>query len=230
MESQEQIEQWKEKISHIHPNDAWVENYRNYVNQLEKKEIPVIFDLKHLAQLLDIDLNIVSHFCGKPHDFYRVFEIPKRSGGTRIIESPLPELIEAQRWIKTNILDQLYISSAAHGFSKGKTIITNASAHLGNQQILKMDIRDFFPSIRQNRIIGLFRSLGYSWKVCVLLSQVCSSNGRLPQGAATSPALSNILFFAADCRLKALADDLGVTYTRYADDLTFSSQKLSRKY
>ncbi len=227
MVSQEDVDKWKAKLSNIQSNDPWVKNYYDYVNELEGLQIPVIFDLPNLAQILDIDISIVSHFCGKPHEFYRTFDIPKRSGGTRTIESPLPELLEAQRWIKAEILEKLYISDAAHGFTKNKTIITNASEHLGNPQILKMDVKEFFPSIRQHRVIGLFKALGYSWKVSVLLSQICCSRGRLPQGAATSPTLSNILFYGADCRLKALAQNLDINYTRYADDLTFSGQHIS---
>lgn len=172
---------------------------------------------------------------------YVTFAVPKKSGGVRVISAPMPRLRAAQDWILRNILDRVPVHDAAHGFRRGRSIVTNAQPHVGADAIVSLDLKDFFPSIEYRRIKGVFGALGYSEAAATIFALLCTSantdtvdldgtryyvaNGprRLPQGAPTSPALSNILCRRLDRRLAALSAKLGFRYTRYADDLTFSA-------
>lgn len=171
---------------------------------------------------------------------YRRFTIPKKSGGERAIWAPLPRLKAAQRWILREIVERLPVHGAAHGFLPGRSIFTNAHAHTDARIVVGMDLKDFFPSITWRRVKGVFRNAGYREQVSTLLALVCTEAPReviehdgqtffaalgprcLPQGAPTSPALTNTLCLRLDRRLAGLARQQGWRYTRYADDLTFS--------
>jgi retron-type reverse transcriptase len=173
---------------------------------------------------------------------YVRFKIPKKTGGERTISAPMPRLKTAQHWILKNILEKVQINSAAHGFCSKHSIVTNAEPHLGAEVIVNVDLKDFFPSISYRRIKGLFKSLGYSEAASTIFGLICTepeveqvslddityyiatSIRHLPQGAPTSPALTNILCRRLDKRLTKAATELGFTYTRYADDLTFSAK------
>jgi len=172
---------------------------------------------------------------------YKRFQIPKKSGGTRQISAPMPRLKRAQEWVLRNILDKVPVHDAAHGFRKGRSIVSNAVPHAGADVVVNLDLRDFFPTITYRRIRGVFRKLGYSEQVATIFALICSEprvetvqlDGRtwyvakgerfLPQGAPTSPAITNLLCRRLDARLAHVAKQLGFRYTRYADDLTFSA-------
>jgi RNA-directed DNA polymerase len=172
---------------------------------------------------------------------YIRFKIPKKTGGDRIISSPMPRLKQAQHWILNNILEKVALHDASHGFRPGRSIVSNAQPHVGADVIINLDLKDFFPSISYKRIKGLFRSLGYSEAAATIFGLLCTeptieaieldgktyyvalSERLLPQGAPTSPALTNILCYRLDNRLTKMAESLGFVYTRYADDLTFSA-------
>jgi RNA-directed DNA polymerase len=181
------------------------------------------------------------------HYHYRI--LAKRFGSVRVIEAPKPRLKDRQRQILLWILQQVPPHSAVHGFVKGRSIKTFAALHVGRRVVLRMDLRDFFPTFGGVRIQNLFRTLGYPEKVADLLGGICTNavplnvwnevvpgldparlgelrrlyaRSHLPQGAPTSPALANISFYRMDCRLSALAKSAGADYTRYADDLAFS--------
>ncbi|MBT3224427.1 MAG: RNA-directed DNA polymerase, partial [Proteobacteria bacterium] len=171
---------------------------------------------------------------------YRRFTIPKRNGSKRPIWAPLPKLKEAQRWILHNIVEHLPVHGAAHGFLTGRGIVTNARPHGGSALLLNIDLKEFFPTVTWRRVRGVFRKAGYREQVATLLALICTEaprevvefNGEtwyvalgprcLPQGAPTSPALTNTICLRLDRRLSGLAKKNGYTYTRYADDLTFS--------
>jgi hypothetical protein len=171
--------------------------------------------------------------------YYR-FTIPKRDGSPRPIWAPLPKLKAAQHWILHNIIEKLPVHGAAHGFLAGRSILTNAAAHTDARIVLKMDIKDFFPTVTFPRVKGVFRKAGYREQIATLLALLCTEAPReivrhdgndfyvalgprcLPQGAPTSPALTNTLCLSLDRRVTALAKRFGWRYTRYADDLTFS--------
>jgi RNA-directed DNA polymerase len=189
--------------------------------------LPVIFEFDHLAALLGRTPAYLASAVNSTKNHYRVFEIPKRRGGMRRIDAPYPALLECQRWINSNILAKVPISSAAHGFTTGRSILTNASIHCSKKHLLKMDLKDFFPSIGIQRVIKVFQVLGYPNNVAVYLARLCCLSDSLPQGAATSPALSNIIAGRLDARLSGLAQKANLQYSRYADDMIFSGHHIS---
>jgi RNA-directed DNA polymerase len=172
---------------------------------------------------------------------YVRFTVPKKSGGTRTLSAPHRTLAAAQRWIFDNILRRLPVEPPAHGFQPGRGIFTNAQLHVRRAVVVNLDLQDFFPSITFPRVRSVFQRLGYSPAVSTIFALLCTECPRqivdyagqtyhvavgprgLPQGACTSPALSNQVARRLDRRLRGLADKLGLTYTRYADDLTFSA-------
>ena len=174
---------------------------------------------------------------------YHSFTLPKKTGGERLISAPMPRLKRAQYWVLDNILAKVPAHDAAHGFLAGRSIVSNAAPHAGHDVVINLDVKDFFPSIAFGRIKGVFRHLGYGEAMATLLALLCSENraqawqvdgeklfvgGKarervLPQGAPTSPMLTNLLCRRLDRRLLGLARQLGFVYTRYADDLTFSA-------
>jgi hypothetical protein len=181
------------------------------------------------------------------HYHYRI--LPKRTGGVRLIESPKHNLKALQRRILSSILDRVPAHAAVHGFVKGRSIATFAAPHAGRQVLLRLDLENFFPAFPAARAQALFRTLGYPEAVADLLGGLCSNamprsvwrnrpleidtvrwheaqllymRPHLPQGAPTSPAITNLTAFRLDCRLTGLARSAGAVYTRYADDLAFS--------
>lgn len=172
---------------------------------------------------------------------YVRFEIPKKRGGTRLISAPMPRLKLAQHWILENILNKISVHDAAHGFMAQRSIVTNAQPHVGASVVVNLDLKDFFPTITYRRVKGVFKHMGYSEALCTIFALICTepeivkaeldgktyyvaqSARHLPQGAPTSPMLTNIICRRLDNRLTGLSKKLGFTYTRYADDLTFSS-------
>lgn len=173
---------------------------------------------------------------------YRSFAIAKRDGSDRIICAPNTQLRYVQRRILDQILSVQPIHDAAHGFVTGRSIVTNAEPHIGARLILKVDLRNFFPTIHWTRVLGLFTSLGYysgncklsvddrSRNVAVVLARLCTytplphswQRCHTPQGAPTSPAIANLVCRKLDARLAGLSKRMSAIYTRYADDLTFS--------
>jgi RNA-directed DNA polymerase len=179
---------------------------------------------------------------------YIRFKIPKKTGGERSISAPMPRLKQAQTWILHNILEQVELHDAAHGFRRDRSIVSNAQPHVGKDVIINFDLKDFFPSISYRRIKGLFLALGYSEAVAIVLALLCTEpeieevelDGKtyfvaqteryLPQGSPASPAITNILCRRLDKRLTQMAENLGFVYTRYADDLTFSASGDNLRY
>ena len=153
---------------------------------------------------------------------YSVFHVSKRTGGTRTISAPAAELKAMQRRILHRLLRRLKAHPCATGFERGHSIVSNALPHARQQIIIKLDIRDFFNSIPALRIENFFRAIGWNAEAAALLTQLCTHDGSLPQGAPTSPRLSNLVNYRLDSRLFALAQFRGLAYSRYADDLTFS--------
>jgi hypothetical protein len=181
------------------------------------------------------------------HYHYRL--VRKHHGGIRLIESPKPLLKNVQRQILHGILNRVPMHVAAHGFVRGRSIRTFAQPHVGQRFVLRMDLKDFFPSIQRAPLQGFFRTLGYPDTVANVLVCLCTSSTprslwtdagvlveseqlrafgdlygqrHLPQGAPTSPALANCRAHRLDCRLAGLATAASANYTRYADDLAFS--------
>ncbi|WP_170791385.1 reverse transcriptase family protein [Ruegeria lacuscaerulensis] len=217
---------WESYFEEIGLDTELSAKYIPYIARCADAKIPPIFEQDHLAQLLGLELPMMLSMVFGTKSFYRSFSIPKRSGGRREIVAPYPSLLEAQRWIAENILDSVKVSVCATGFRRGKSILDNARLHCERDQILKIDIKDFFPSISFQRIMRVFTSIGYPNEVAYLLSKICTLGDSLPQGAATSPTLSNIVCRRMDVRFYKVCKRHRLRYTRYADDIAVSGKSI----
>jgi uncharacterized protein (TIGR03067 family) len=153
---------------------------------------------------------------------YQPREIPKRSGGKRLLFVPDEKLKALQRRVLRRLLKRLRCHDAARGFQPGQSIATNALPHAGQAVVVRLDLRDFFPTTTEYRVYAYFRRIGWNRPAAGLLTRICTHQGGLPQGAPTSPRLSNLVNFRLDRRIAAMANKLGARYTRYADDITLS--------
>ncbi len=178
---------------------------------------------------------------------YSYVFVPKRIGPPRLIEAPKSRMKTIQRRILREILDKVPTHAAAHGFVAGRSCHTGAEVHTGQAMVVTVDLADFFNMTRLARVHAVFRSLGYPWSVARCLTGLCSTTTpasvferipsprrhtaramsafrepHLPQGAPTSPALANLVAYRLDVRLTGLAKSFDATYTRYADDISFS--------
>ncbi|EGH29588.1 RNA-directed DNA polymerase (Reverse transcriptase) [Pseudomonas syringae pv. japonica str. M301072] len=222
------LSEWKQFFLSRGLSQELIQRYLDQIKMLAGSGSPVIFELEHLSLLVGIDSKTVLAMVHGSSSFYRAFTIKKRSGGERIINAPYPSLLQCQNWIYTNILLNCPVHDNAHGYVRGRSIFTNASPHLNCAVLLKMDLKDFFPSIGINWVINFFSDLGYSKVVAQLLAALCCNRGALVQGASTSPYLTNILLRRLDERFSRLAQKNNLNYTRYADDMTFSGGYISK--
>jgi len=213
--------------------------------RLSAQSLPLVGGAAELARAMGITLNEL-RFLAYQRDVstvshYQRFAIPKKTGGERVISAPMPRLKRAQYWLLANILEKVPVTESAQGFVKQRNILSNALPHVGKNVVVNLDLENFFPSVGYPRVKGIFRQLGYSEEVATLCARltteapvsayeldgtryfVRTGDAALPQGAPTSPALSNILCRRLDKRLRGAAAKLDFAYTRYADDLTFSS-------
>lgn len=208
--------------------DRLIRIYNKHIENCYKLRIPPVFEEKHLSLLLGRDLNVLHSYVFSTKKFYRNFELKKRSGGYRLIKSPYPSLLECQKWINNNILKSVPLQNCVTGYRSGLSILDNARLHCGRDEMLKIDISDFFPSIEFRRIMSVFTELGYSQKVSFILARLCSLDGVLPQGAATSPSISNIICKKMDRQFYETCRRLGLRYTRYSDDITISGREIKK--
>ncbi|AFZ23440.1 Reverse transcriptase (RNA-dependent DNA polymerase) [Cylindrospermum stagnale PCC 7417] len=180
-----------------------------------------------IAHLLGISYRrLVYHiYLVEPEKRYKTFDIPKKSGGIRQISTPITALKLIQRKLN-QVLQAVYQTKpSVHGFVSGKNIVSNAQAHAKKRYVLNLDIKDFFPSVNFGRVRGMFMAKPYNLHpdVATVLAQICCHNNQLPQGAPTSPIITNMICAKMDSQLQRLAKDCKATYTRYADDMTFST-------
>ncbi len=186
--------------------------------------LPAIRNFDDLAQHLRLSRNLVYWLASESPRKYCRHEIPKRDGTRREISAPVKSLKVVQRWVLSEILYKLKVSPYSYGFAKGKgsPLAQCAQKHRRNLYILKIDIRHFYPSIPRKKVYGLFVSIGYNSSAANLLTNICTYNGSLPQGAVTSACLANLICRNLDYRIAAYCNKREIVYTRYADDLTFS--------
>lgn len=214
--------------------------------QLQRFGLPLLHDALQLSAAMGITLGKLRFLAYNRKvgtiSHYKRFYLPKKSGGRRLISAPMPQLKAAQYWVLENILYKVPNSNAAHGFVPGKSIVTNATHHVGQDVVINIDLKDFFPTIEYKRVKGLFIKLGYSEQLATVLGLLCtepeadqvaldgkeyfvaSTPRHLPQGAPSSPAITNLICYRLDKRFTGLAARFGYTYTRYADDMTFSTK------
>ena len=245
------IAEWVTEPARMHPVQAaraWAVPRIESVGDLAAWLNVSPIELEWLADLKR--MNARTKIGAQQHYNYRV--LAKKSGNIRLIEAPKLKLRELQRVILREILEQIPSHAATHGFVKGRSIKTFAEPHVGRRVVLRMDLRDFFPSISGPRVKALFRTVGYPEAVADRLGGICTNAAprgmwkalgkeldplamadaralhawaHLPQGAPTSPGLANLCAWRVDCRLSGLADAVGARYTRFADDLAFSGDE-----
>jgi len=156
---------------------------------------------------------------------YRTYQVPKRSGGKRTISVPDASLMRLQRRLLVGAFEPIPLHDAAHGFRRGRGILSNAAAHVGRQLVVNVDIKGFFPSTSHAAVLAACLKVdggNLSIRGAKLLADICCHRGALPTGAPTSPAIGNLVLRSADAAIATAAARFGITYTRYADDLTFS--------
>jgi retron-type reverse transcriptase len=193
---------------------------------------------QELAKLLDIKPSILTFILYKKDSAlkYKTFSIPKRSGGTREINAPSDDLKTLQKALAVLLqecLNEIHKTQAvtdrvAHGFMPYRSIVTNAYPHRGRRYVFNIDLKDFFGSITFPRLRGFFikdRNFSLNEKIATVLAQIACHEGKLPQGSPCSPIMSNLIGHILDMHLVRLAAENGCHYSRYADDLTFSTNK-----
>lgn len=196
---------------------------KKYNDLLGQKNLPIIYNLRHLRKILNIQWKEQDKFFGKKRNEYHIFTIPKKNGTMRIIEAPSDRLKKYQIWIKENILDRMVVSDSAKGFKRNCSILDNAKEHINKELVINIDLKDFFPSITYDMVYEIFVNAGYTTGVSHLLTRLCTNKKNvLPQGSPASPIISNIVCSKLDKRLFSLAKKYKCSYTRYADDITFS--------
>ncbi len=214
--------------------------------KLTAAKLPVANTAAELAALMKLPLGALRFFAFSREvsttTHYHRFTIPKKTGGERVISAPHRRLKAAQHWVLANVLSPITLTEQAHGFVPGRSTVSNALPHLGAAIVINVDLEQFFPTVTYRRVKGMFRKLGYSEEVATVLGLLCSEPDiaeaeldgtryfvargprRLPQGAPTSPAITNVLCRRLDRRIGGWAKKHGYTYTRYADDLTISAK------
>lgn len=242
------------KTKELGHSDEFIRETLRYASTLDEKGLPVIFDQQHLAFLLMMEKRKLKKLIREVSGHYKYFAIKKRSGGLRRIMSPYRDLREIQTWIKESILDKIEQPDYVTAFVKGRNTLGNAKMHEGKKYILKVDIANFFESINVRRIYNAFCRMGYEKGVSSWLANLCTSKMNeykynqleeqkevqklfdelmlreepfLIQGAPSSPALANIICYRMDRRMMGLANNNGINYSRYADDMTFSANDMA---
>lgn len=198
----------------------------------ELKSLETLADLSNILGFSSKNLAYVLYVIPNDKKYFS-FEIPKKNGGKRVIQAPEPSLRNLQRRL-ANLLNNCSIEldkeknvrPLAHGFKKKRSIHTNAKVHKNKRYVLNFDIQDFFPSINFGRVRGYFlknRDYSLPEKVATIISQIACHENQLPQGSPCSPVISNLIAHILDVRLVKLAKKFNCYYSRYADDITFST-------
>ena len=213
--------------------------------QRERLGLPALQTPADLASAIGIEARELTWLCyhrgASSVDHYHRFQIPKKRGGMRNVSSPKTRLRVAQSWVLENVLKPLPVHHAATAFAPGASVVENARRHAGKAIVTRIDLKDFFPSVGFRRVKRLFENFGYNEGIATMLALLSTESPRveltldetkrfvavgervLPQGACTSPTLTNLLCRRLDARLSGIARTLGFDYSRYADDLVFSS-------
>ena len=222
---------FKERAVEEKHSEEYIAQCIEYAGKLHERNLPVIFDFVHFAYYLGIYSDKLRGIVANVETHYRAYEIKKKTGGTRKIEAPDEMLKDVQHWIYANILCRdKSVLYCVHGFVPrlneediARGILSNAAPHSGHDWLINLDLKNFFPTVTLTMVKEYFDSLGYEEEVSKTLTALCTYKSRLPQGAPTSPMLSNIIATKMDIALLEYCKKYGITYTRYADDLTFSA-------
>lgn len=197
-------------------------------NLIQEKKIS-INSTSDVANLLEVPVGQLLYILYQKKKNYKNFQIKKSNGENREISAPQDGISILQEKFKV-ILDYFYRPKrSAHGFISGKSIKTNAEKHTKKTYVVNLDIEDYFGTITFARVYGLLKSkpFNFAHPAATVLAQLCTKDGKLPQGSCTSPVLANLISTSMDKQLTQLAKRKNITYTRYADDLTFSFRQKS---
>jgi RNA-directed DNA polymerase len=200
-----------------------IQNCLDYAEVLVSQNVPVIYNPSHLSALVGYKKEYLKKAALHTPYFYRNFEITKKNGKKRPISEPLPSLKEIQIWILENILEKVPVSPFAKAYKPQTRLIENLKFHKNQPKVFTLDLENFFSSIRIELVEKIFLELGYSNMVSNMLAKLCTKDNVLPQGAPTSPYLSNLIFKEADAIISEYCKQRKIKYTRYADDLSFSA-------
>ncbi|MDT0379403.1 reverse transcriptase family protein [Streptomyces sp. DSM 42041] len=224
------------------------------IRRAEGYSVTPILTLRHLAHLTGAEYLYLRRIVQRQLDPYTVFSRPKRTPGkVRTIASPSPVLMDLQRWLLSNVFERVRPHRASYAYQPGRSAVLCAKRHLGATWLLKFDLHDFFHSVDERAVYRVLRTVGYNKLISFEIARVCTrlpggetraitrfkyptidsypgwAPGFLPQGAPTSGAIANLAARELDDRLWEVADRYDLAYTRYADDMTFSTlRQLSR--
>lgn len=190
--------------------------------QLKLLGLPVLTSLHDLSAELRLSEETLHLLISRADFFYKTYQLKKKSGGYRTIAQPSRKLKAVQGWILTAILNKLSASNHSKGFEIGSSILDNAVPHSDSNFILNIDVENFFENVGAGKVYLTFKAAGYTPYISRCLTRLCTYKERLPQGAPTSPKLANLACLKVDARINGYAGSKGMTYTRYADDITIS--------
>lgn len=186
--------------------------------------IPTVKDLAQVLEIPEVELRQLAKAASTS---YWKKEIPKPSGGTRLLTSPLPHLKLIQKKLHKKVFQQVPMPGSSHYGLKGRSNISNAWEHAGRAAIFTFDLKSFFPSVRPERVHrSLVTELGCSESVASIITKLVTADYQLPQGAPTSTDIANVVTLRLQRRLYGLAKQWGLRFTIYADDVTFSGSKV----
>lgn len=214
--------QFRKKAVDAGYSEENIQKCLEYAKKLLDQGYPVIYNSANLSALVGYKRSYIKRAIYFTNYFYRSFSIKKKNGKTRLLKEPLPSLKEIQLWLLTNVLYKFKISRFAKAYVPKVDIVENVRFHKAQEKVLCMDLDNFFTSIKEHHIVRIFLEMGYSKRVSNVLAKLCCNDGSLPQGAPTSPQLSNIYMFNFDKVISTYCVLNKIRYTRYADDITFS--------
>jgi RNA-directed DNA polymerase len=230
-----------------------LQNAIQQARSVARRGLPPILTLRHLAEITGVEYGYLREIVSRRRNPYRTFQIRKRQGGKRLICAVEPQLLQVHRWLVETLLSKVTPHSRSFAYAQGDSPYKCAAEHAGCRWLVKIDLRRFFESISEIPVFHVFRQLGYQALIAFELARICTrdsrsekqlnssywqthpeisyrisgythdSIGHLPQGAPTSPMLANLIARELDAALCGVADQNDLIYTRYSDDLCFSS-------
>ena len=201
--------------------------FNAYAQELARRRMPILFSADDLAFRLGISKKQLNWLSYAKRGRYRQLERSKPNGKIRILHAPTPKLKTVQRWITTTILLKQKPHPYASAYYICSILALIEAQHVGRRVVIRMDLKDFFPSITYSQVRRVFSGFGYAYSLAGILASLCCLDGKLVQGAPSSPAVSNLVAFNLDRRITGLKKYLESSgqkfyYSRYADDLVVS--------
>ena len=200
------------------------EKFGKEITILGEKKLPPVVSMRCLGVLFGYSPHFIYAMANNNRKYYRQFTI-KSGKKIRRIQAPRVAIKVIQKWFGFHLAKSLIFNDYVFGFVEGRSAVDAAAKHCGSKWVYSVDIKDFFPSTRKEKVITELNKLGYSLHGATLITNLCCYGNSLGQGAPSSPVLSNLVMRPIDTQLKTLADELRITFTRYADDIVFSGNE-----